>query len=224
MERYDTKSLKSAETKPNQQSHVSARKMGCVIATALLFTGLAVAVFLISDQIAKKTTLGIPQFQDNHIELIDQNGIKRKEDDFADRPIALFFGFTYCPDVCPTTMAFLDNFVAGLDEDERLDTQVVMVSVDPARDTVEQLAQYVPFFNPTFIGVTGELLDIHRFATALNTPFRKVAGSGDDYQVDHSANVVLINPKGDYHGFFKAPLDREKMMKTYRAARSGWKH
>lgn len=136
----------------------------------------------------------------------------------------LFFGFTYCPDVCPTTMAFLDNFVAGLDEDERLDTQVVMVSVDPARDTVEQLAQYVPFFNPTFIGVTGEFLDIHRFATALNTPFRKVAGSGDDYQVDHSANVVLINPKGDYHGFFKAPLDREKMMKTYRAARSGWKH
>jgi protein SCO1/2 len=51
-----------------------------------------------------------------------------------------------------------------------------------------------------------------------------VAGSGDDYQVDHSANVVLINPKGDYHGFFKAPLDREKMMKTYRAARAGWKH
>ncbi|MCP4841297.1 MAG: SCO family protein, partial [Halieaceae bacterium] len=110
------------------------------------------------------------------------------------------------------------------DEDERLDTQVVMVSVDPARDTVEQLATYVPFFNPTFTGVTGEFLDIHRFATALNTPFRKVAGSGDDYQVDHSANVVLINPKGDYHGFFKAPLDREKMMKTYRAARAGWKH
>ena len=134
------------------------------------------------------------------------------------------FWFHLLSGCLPYHDGFSRNFVAGLDEDERLDTQVVMVSVDPARDTVEQLAQYVPFFNPTFIGVTGEFLDIHRFATALNTPFRKVAGSGDDYQVDHSANVVLINPKGDYHGFFKAPLDREKMMKTYRAARAGWKH
>jgi len=157
-------------------------------------------------------------------QLVNQKGEAFVPGSLQGRWSLLFFGFTYCPDVCPTTMAFLDNFVAGLDEDERLDTQVVMVSVDPARDTVEQLAEYVPFFNPTFIGVTGEFLDIHRFATALNTPFRKVAGSGDDYQVDHSANVVLINPKGDYHGFFKAPLDREKMMKTYRAARSGWKH
>jgi len=157
-------------------------------------------------------------------QLVNQKGEAFVPGSLQGRWSLLFFGFTYCPDVCPTTMAFLDNFVAGLDEDERLDTQVVMVSVDPARDTVEQLAEYVPFFNPTFIGVTGEFLDIHRFATALNTPFRKVAGSGDDYQVDHSANVVLINPRGDYHGFFKAPLDREKMMKTYRAARDGWKH
>ncbi|MCP4467780.1 MAG: SCO family protein [Halieaceae bacterium] len=165
------------------------------------------------------TPRSLGQFQ-----LVNQKGEAFVPGSLQGRWSLLFFGFTYCPDVCPTTMAFLDNFVAGLDEDERLDTQVVMVSVDPARDTVEQLATYVPFFNPTFTGVTGEFLDIHRFATALNTPFRKVAGSGDDYQVDHSANVVLINPKGDYHGFFKAPLDREKMMKTYRAARAGWKH
>ena len=97
-----------------------------------------------------------------------------------------------------------------------------MVSVDPARDTVEQLAAYVPYFNPGFIGVTGEFLDIHRFATALNTPFRKAAGQDENYLVDHSANVVLINPRGDYHGFFKAPLDLAKMKVTYRSARAWW--
>ena len=70
MKQHDTTSPKSAETKPNHRRRLSARKVGWVIATALLFTGLAVAVFLISDKIAKKTTLGIPQFQDNHIELI----------------------------------------------------------------------------------------------------------------------------------------------------------
>jgi protein SCO1/2 len=112
--------------------------------------------------------------------------------------------------------------MAELEGTEARDTQVVMVSVDPARDTVEQLATYVPYFNPEFIGVTGEFLDIHRFATSLNTPFRKVPGQEENYLVDHSANVVLINPRGDYHGFFKAPLDLAKMKLTYRSARVLW--
>lgn len=136
----------------------------------------------------------------------------------------MFFGFTHCPDVCPTTMAFLDEFLAEIEGTEAEDTAVVMISVDPARDDVEQLANYVPYFNADFTGVTGEFLDLFRFATALNTPFRKVPGQGEDYQVDHSANVVLINPRGHYHGFFKAPLDLAKMKLTYRAARYLWEH
>lgn len=134
----------------------------------------------------------------------------------------LFFGFTFCPDICPTTMAFLNKFTASLEGTEAQETQVVMVSVDPARDTVDQLATYVPYFNADFLGVTGEFLDIHRFATALNTPFRKVPGQGEDYQVDHSANIVLINPRGDYHGFFKAPQDLAKMKVTFRSAIAWW--
>lgn len=134
----------------------------------------------------------------------------------------VFFGFTNCPDICPTTMAFLNEFVTSLEGTEADNTQVVMLSVDPARDTVQQLATYVPFFNPEFTGVTGEFMDVHRFATALNTPFRKVMGEGDDYQVEHGANVVLINPRGDYHGFFRAPLDLAKMKVTYRSARYTW--
>lgn len=156
------------------------------------------------------------------IALIDHRGEPFTRSRLEDRWSLIFFGFTYCPDVCPTTMAFLNEFMASLEGTEAADTQVVLVSVDPARDTVAQLAGYVPFFNPDFIGVTGEFLDIHRFATALNTPFRKVTGDGDDYQVDHSANVVLINPRGDYHGFFKAPLDQAKMKVTYRSARMLW--
>jgi protein SCO1 len=136
----------------------------------------------------------------------------------------VFFGFTHCPDVCPTTMSFLNQFMGQLQGTEAADTRVVMVTVDPARDTPAQLGEYVPYFNPDFVGVTGEFLDLHRFATALNTPFRKVPGQGENYQVDHSANVVLINPRGDYHGFFKAPLDLAKMKVTYRSARYRWEH
>ncbi len=134
----------------------------------------------------------------------------------------VFFGYTYCPDVCPTTMTFLNEFMGQLEGTAAEDTRVVMVTVDPARDTVEQLAGYVPYFNSEFTGVTGEFLDIHRFATGLNTPFRKVSGQGENYQVDHSANVILINPRGDYHGFFKAPLDLAKMKVTYRSALALW--
>jgi protein SCO1 len=155
-------------------------------------------------------------------ELVDHHGAPFNRARLEGKWSLVFFGFTYCPDVCPTTMAFLNEFMASLEGTEAQDTQVVMVTVDPARDTVQQLAGYVPFFNPDFIGVTGNFLDIHRFATALNTPFRKVTGEGDNYQIDHSANVVLINPRGDYHGFFKAPLDLAKMKTTYRSARFLW--
>ena len=134
----------------------------------------------------------------------------------------IFFGFTHCPDICPTTMTFLNGFLKSLEGTEAENPQVVMVSVDPARDTVQQLADYVPYFNPDFIGVTGEFLDIHRFATKLNTPFRKVTDEDGSYQVDHSSNIVLINPRGDYHGFFRAPLDLAKMKVTYRSARFIW--
>jgi protein SCO1/2 len=156
------------------------------------------------------------------IELIDHHGKAFTRERFLGKWTLVFFGFTHCPDVCPTTMSFLNELMAQLEGTEVENTEVVMVSVDPARDTVEQLASYVPYFNPKFTGVTGDFLDIHRFATDLNTPFRKVAGQGEDYQVDHSTNVVLINPRGDYHGFFKAPLDMAKMKLTYRSARAMW--
>tara|TARA_B110000503_G_C7126739_1_gene404959 strand:+ start:890 stop:1540 length:651 start_codon:yes stop_codon:yes gene_type:complete len=136
----------------------------------------------------------------------------------------IFFGFTHCPDVCPTTLSFLAELKGQLESTEVSDTQVVMVSVDPARDTVEQLATYVPYFHPDFIGVTGDFIDILNFARTFNAPFRKVTEADGSYQIDHSANVVLVNPRGDYHGFFKAPLDLAKVKVTYRSTRYLWEH
>jgi protein SCO1/2 len=154
--------------------------------------------------------------------LLDHHGQVFDGARFEGKWTLVFFGFTTCPDICPTTMSFLNDFIKQLEGTEAEDTAVVMISVDPARDSVEQLADYVPFFNPDFIGVTGEFLEIHKVATALNTPFRKVPGQGENYLIDHSANVVLINPRGDYHGFFKSPLDMAKMKVTYRSARILW--
>ena len=157
-------------------------------------------------------------------ELVDHHGEPFVPASLEGQWTLAFFGFTYCPDICPTTMSFLNNLMTELEGTEVDDTRVVMISVDPARDTPEQLAAYVPYFNPDFMGVTGEFLDLFRVATAMNAPFRKVPGQDENYLIDHGANVALINPKGDYHGFFKAPLDMAKMKVTYRSARYLWDH
>ena len=216
----------------DERHRTQSRNVKITVATILVFITVIVGGFVYRIQQPRVMTgtemkvnglylLETPR-NFGEINLIDHHGEAFTRDRLEGRWTMVFFGFTHCPDICPTTMAFLDKFVQELEGTEVADTQVVLMTVDPARDTVEQLAAYVPYFNEEFIGVTGEFLDVHRFATALNTPFRKVPGQDENYQVDHSANVVLINPRGDYHGFFKAPLDLAKMKVTYRSARVMW--
>ena len=125
----------------------------------------------------------------------------------------LFFGFTTCPDVCPTTLSVLNDAVRGLEEPPA----VVMVSVDPDRDTPERLAQYVPAFNPDFIGYTGTFEETVKFAVQVNIAFGKVPGDvPGSYLVDHSASLVLIDPDGRYAGFIKAPHNASNIQRIIR--------
>ena len=156
----------------------------------------------------------------DEFKLIADTGSEFKTTELAGRWTLVFFGFTHCPDVCPTTLATLNNFYQTLDADTRKDTDVLLVSVDPQRDKPEQLHDYVRYFNPEFYGVTGEFLNLKRFANQLNVPFNKVPLDDGNYTVDHGSQVVLINPRGHYHGFFKAPLDPAKMKLTYRSMRA----
>ena len=156
--------------------------------------------------------------------LIDHHGSPFTREDLIDQWTLIFFGFTHCPDICPTTMAELAELKAQLVGTEASDARVVMLSVDPARDTPERLAQYASYFHTDFIGVTGDFTDILSFAQRLNAPFRKVSEPDGAYQMEHSANVMLMNPRGDYHGFFRAPLDIPKMRVTLRSTQYLWEH
>lgn len=121
----------------------------------------------------------------------------------------VFFGFTHCPDICPNTLSKLSQVVSQLDANTRENLQVIMVSVDPARDTPQKLGEYMPFFNPDFIGLSGEFVQVMKLTQNLNAAFSKVP-MGDSYTVDHTANIAVINPKGHYHGFLKPPLELAK--------------
>ena len=123
----------------------------------------------------------------------------------------LFAGYTYCPDVCPTTLADLNYVYPSLANDQDTTTQVVFVSVDPNRDKAEQLADYVNYFNENFIGVTSTHEQLWPFVTELGLIYSVVEeGETDEYYlVDHSASIVLINPEGKFHATFKSVTDEQ---------------
>ncbi len=122
----------------------------------------------------------------------------------------LFFGFTTCPDICPTTLSVLAEAVDGIETPP----QVVMVSVDPDRDTPEKLSQYVPAFDPDFQGFVGTFDETVNLAQQVNVAFGKVPGGGSgSYLVDHTASLVLVDPEGRYAGFIKSPHNAQNIQR-----------
>jgi len=125
----------------------------------------------------------------------------------------VFFGFTHCPDICPTTMHTLKQVKGQLRSDKKWGNhQVIMVTVDPKRDSLEKLNAYVPFFDPEFIGLRGDLKTTTEFAKQLGILF--VSRPADDegrYDVDHSAALILINPQGEMAGVIPAPHDADEI-------------
>lgn len=139
------------------------------------------------------------------INLYDQNAQSIHEQNLLGRWSLVFFGYTYCPDVCPTTLAELNRVASKVTSDE---LQVVLVSVDPERDTPKQLKSYIEYFNPKFQAWSGDINNIETLARQMHIFFQKQAyGESDEtYLMDHSSQVVLVNPQGEYVGFFTAPL------------------
>ena len=150
-------------------------------------------------------------------ELVDHRGEIFSQEHLQDVWTIVFFGFTHCPDICPTTLAILNDTYSKLKDRERERMQIVMISIDPERDTEEKLAEYVPYFNDEFIGVTGNKHLIRRLTAELNVAYNQVPLDTGDYTVDHSTQLVLINPKGHYHGFFKAPHSEIMLRSTWRS-------
>jgi len=146
---------------------------------------------------------GSPQFRSTDIsgapygqalELADHTGKARRLEDFRGKAVVLFFGFTHCPDVCPTTLADIAGAVKSLGPDaERV--QVLMVSVDPERDTPESLAKYVTAFDPRFLGLRGDLAATKKVAAEFKIHFEK-AKAGESYTVNHSVQSYVIDPQG----------------------------
>jgi protein SCO1/2 len=127
--------------------------------------------------------------------LTDHNGKPRTLADFKGKVVTVFFGFTHCPDVCPTTLAEMALVAKELGADaDKL--QVLFVTVDPERDTRELLSRYVPSFNPSFLGLYGDASETVRAAKEFKIFFQKQPSSGGTYSVDHSAGTFILDQQG----------------------------
>jgi protein SCO1/2 len=133
---------------------------------------------------------------DTAFSLKDFNGRIRTLEDFKGKVVVLFFGFTHCPDICPTTLTDLKKTMVLL-KDKASAVQVIFITLDPVRDTEDVLKKFIPTFNSSFLGLTGTESDIDKVANQLKIFNKKVNdGSKAGYTIDHSAGLYVIDKKG----------------------------
>jgi len=143
----------------------------------------------------------VPEFS-----LLNQHGNAVDQAVFEGQWDLVFFGFTHCPDICPTTLQVLASAKKALAENGRQTLpRIVLVSVDPERDTPEILGEYVNYFGQGNLGLTGTLEEIRKLTGGLGIFFEKQLGDGETYAVDHSAAVLVIDPDGRFHSLFGGP-------------------
>lgn len=218
----------SRENNPDGRSFWARRSV--MLGLVGLFVILAGAVFWMSEQQARKMNVGFPQLADQHFTLTDQTGVQRSNDDFIGRPLALFFGYTYCPDVCPMTLTMLSTAMDDVRESgvDPSDLQILFITVDAERDTPQQLAAYLSLFDMPVTGLTGsvEALSAARaafgaYASVAMPQNREDGKAGEDEVVlfDHSAAVYLYDATGRFAGtiVFEEPTElvRQKLINLF---------
>ena len=172
--------------------------LGAVLAVSAL-------IFVVSDQLARKH-IPQPGFSIGALfSLIDHHGRPISQTVFAGKPSLLFFGFTYCPEVCPTTLVDLTR----LTEELNLQIPIYFVTLGPERDTPQQLADYLPYFGERITGITGDIDAVLSLAKSWGIYRKKISTSDGDYTIDHTSIVFMLSDTGDFAGTIAWKEDSE---------------
>jgi len=147
--------------------------------------------------------------------LNDQNGSTFTRESLKGSWSLLFFGFTHCPDICPTTMqslAVAREKLAAQGQSAATLPKIILVSVDPERDNAEVLKSYVSYFGKDIVGLTGDLSELQKLTKRLGIFFAKSPADDGGYNVDHTAAVLVINPSAEFHALFSPTHSVEKLL------------
>lgn len=152
-------------------------------------------------------------------ELVDQSGGVFNRQRLMGKWTVFFFGFTHCGDICPTTMAELAKTYAELKPLEQQDFSLVFVTVDPDRDTLPVLKEYVARYHQDFVALSGETSALINFASQMNVAYQPPL-PGEQVEPQHSGNLVLVNPDGELQGFFRPPFAHGSLRVVWRSLRA----
>jgi protein SCO1 len=155
--------------------------------------------------------------------LVDHHGKLRTQTDFEGKLLLIYFGFTYCPDVCPIDLQAVGSALDKLGQLADA-VQPLFITLDPDRDSAQHLANYVPLFHPRLIGLTGDANAIRQAARAYKVYYAKVPTGADDYTIDHSGYIYLMDRTGRYLGFFPPGTLPDRMAEVIRPLAGGAHH
>lgn len=185
-------------------ANASAKFSKRQIIISALIAGCVIAALMIGQGFLQKEERGLfPSLSESAFSLVTHKGKAISNDDLIGKPTAIYFGFTWCPDICPTTLSLMADVKAELQAESHPNAdklQLVFFSVDPERDTVFQMNEYLSLFDVDIIGITGKVDAIQDSLRRFGIYAKRIDTSDEDYLIDHSASVYLYESNGRFKG------------------------
>ena len=175
------------------------KKSILLVTIIVSFVIILIATFMFAEHLSRQNTPKKISDILKNINLIDHNGIEFNKASLNEKPSLLFFGFTHCPEICPTTLSQLSEITENLQNPIDL-TNIVFITLDPKRDTQDHLKEYIQYFNKNVIAITGQINEIKKLADNWNVFFETIGSSKENYNINHTATVFMLDRTGAFRG------------------------
>ena len=188
------------------------KKLILLVTIIVSFVIILIATFMFAEHLSRQNTPKKISDILKNINLIDHNGIEFNKASLNEKPSLLFFGFTHCPEICPTTLSQLSEITENLQNPIDL-TNIVFITLDPKRDTQDHLKEYIQYFNKNVIAITGQINEIKKLADNWNVFFETIGSSKENYNINHTATVFMLDRTGVFRGTIAWGENEESVIK-----------
>ena len=188
------------------------KKSILLVTIIVSFVIILIATFMFAEHLSRQNTPKKISDILKNINLIDHNGFDFNGASLNEKPSLLFFGFTHCPEICPTTLSQLSEITENLQNPIDL-TNIVFITLDPKRDTQDHLKEYIQYFNKNVIAITGQINEIKKLADNWNVFFETIGSSKENYNINHTATVFMLDRTGIFRGTIAWGENEESVIK-----------